>query len=270
VSGPGKGGKSGKSAKIDPKHPFAALAAVKADLEAAEAAKTEQQRARTAAAATSRAQAAKEEAEAKARGRDPGRADEALSFHRLMSGVTPLNETSAGGKALRIPRSQETLSTSDSAAEARRQRAEGSSAAEREAESVRDHLRTLVEGGQRFEVSDDGRRVEGRRLELPPDALRKLRRGVMPIDGRTDLHGLHAEAARQHLETFLRDKRARGERCVLVVHGKGDHSPGGHGVLRGEIAAWLSQGRASESVAAFASADETDGGEGAVYVLLRR
>ncbi len=266
--------KNGKSAKLDPKHPFAALAAVKRDLEAAEAAKTEAQRARTTAAAASRAQAAKEEAAAKARGHDPAQADEALSFHRLMSGVTPLTEIEGrgrdGAKALRIPRSQEAVGTTEAAAEARRLRAEGLSAAEREAESVRDHLRTLVEGGQRFEVSDDGRRVEGRRLELPPDALRKLRRGVMPIDGRTDLHGLGAEAARQHLEAFLRDKRARGERCVLVVHGKGEHSPGGHGVLRGEIAAWLSQGRASESVAAFASADDTDGGDGAVYVLLRR
>jgi DNA-nicking Smr family endonuclease len=144
------------------------------------------------------------------------------------------------------------------------------SAEEREAEAVRDHLRQLVEGNTRFETSDDGRRVEGRRVDLPPDALRKLRRGVMPIDGELDLHGSPAEEARARLETFLREKRARGERCVLVVHGKGEHSPGGQGVLRGEMAAWLSQGRASEHVAAFASAAESDGGLGAVYVLLRR
>jgi DNA-nicking Smr family endonuclease len=41
-------------------------------------------------------------------------------------------------------------------------------------------------------------------------------------------------------------------------------------VLRGEIAAWLSQGRAREHVAAFATARKDDGGEGAVYVALRR
>jgi DNA-nicking Smr family endonuclease len=58
--------------------------------------------------------------------------------------------------------------------------------------------------------------------------------------------------------------RARGERCVLVIHGKG------MGVLRGEIAAWLSQGKAKESVLAFATARQEDGGEGAVYVALRR
>jgi DNA-nicking Smr family endonuclease len=41
-------------------------------------------------------------------------------------------------------------------------------------------------------------------------------------------------------------------------------------VLRGEISAWLSQGAASEHVAAFATARAADGGEGALYLLLRR
>ncbi len=268
--------KKEKTAPLDPKHPFAGLANVKRALEEKEAAQTEREKLRAVSTAQARALAAKDEADARARAADPGRAEEALSFHRLMSGVVPLGEErgqSSKGKAkapIRIPRSQDPLDATDGAVEARRLRAEGQTAAEREAEAVRDHLRTLVEGGTRFEVSDDGRRVEGRRLDLPPDALRKLRRGVMPIDGRTDLHGLGADAARAHLETFLRDKRTRGERCVLVVHGKGEHSPGGQGVLRGEIAAWLSQGKASEHVAAFASAGEEDGGTGAVYVLLRR
>ena len=56
-----------------------------------------------------------------------------------------------------------------------------------------------------------------------------------------------------------------GSYTVLTLdHGKG------MGVLRGEIAAWLSQGRARDHVAAFATAREEDGGEGAVYVALRR
>jgi DNA-nicking Smr family endonuclease len=78
------------------------------------------------------------------------------------------------------------------------------------------------------------------------------------------------EEARGQLELFLRTMRARGERCVLVIHGKGEHSPQGAGVLRGEMAAWLSQGPSSRHVAAFVSARGEDGGEGAVYVLLVR
>jgi DNA-nicking Smr family endonuclease len=64
--------------------------------------------------------------------------------------------------------------------------------------------------------------------------------------------------------------RERNERMVLVIHGKGAHSPLGLPVLRGEVSAWLSQSTASEHVAAFATASQNDGGTGAVYVLLRR
>lgn len=139
-------------------------------------------------------------------------------------------------------------------------------------EAVRAHLRGLVEGAasDRFEVSDDGRSIEGHRPEVDRTTLRRLRRGELPIDGRFDLHGLAAGAAREAVEEFVRRARGRGDRVLLLVHGKGEHSPGGRGVLRGEMAAWLSQGEASRSVAAFATAANEDGGEGALYVLLRR
>ncbi|MBK6696569.1 MAG: Smr/MutS family protein [Myxococcales bacterium] len=68
----------------------------------------------------------------------------------------------------------------------------------------------------------------------------------------SDLHGLSAADARERLRAFLHDKRARGERCVLVIHGKGEGSPGGVGVLRGEISRLALAGR------------------GKIYVLLRR
>ena len=189
--------------------------------------------------------------------------DEAMTFHRMMSGVVPLDAKSA-----RVPQTETVPRKTQ--AEIAQKRAAAQTAAVQEAEAVHEHLRSLIEDKARFELSDDGRRVEGRRLDLPPDALRKLRRGLLPIDARLDLHGKRAGDARAEVATFLRDKRARGERCVLVVHGKGEHSPGGVGVLRGEVAAWLSQGSASEHVAAFATATDGDGGEGAIYVLLRR
>jgi DNA-nicking Smr family endonuclease len=92
----------------------------------------------------------------------------------------------------------------------------------------------------------------------------------VPIDARIDLHGLRSEEAQDALDYFLSEKRARGDRCVLVVHGKGEHSPGRFGILRGEMSAWLSQSAASAHVAAFSTAEPQDGGEGAVYVLLVR
>jgi DNA-nicking Smr family endonuclease len=186
--------------------------------------------------------------------------EDELSMHRLMSGVKPLE-----GRAMRVPRSQAEVVASEARAEGA---ARAALQAQAEADAVHAHLRELVDGARRFEVSDDGRRVEGRRLELRNDVLRKLRHGQFAIDARIDLHGMSSSEAREALERFLADKRARGERCVLVIHGKGEHSPGGVGVLRGEISAWLSQGSGSTHVAAFATAGPGDGGEGAVYVLL--
>jgi DNA-nicking Smr family endonuclease len=191
----------------------------------------------------------------------PEKEDDALLLHRLFAGVQPLDRSRGG----RVPR--QTIERSSPIEQQPRQVQD---AAQAEAEAVHEHLRALVEGRARFEVADDGQRVEGRRVDLPPDALRRLRRGLVPVDGRLDLHGMGVAEARAQLELFLRTMRVRGERCVLVIHGKGEHSPGRQAVLRGEIAAWLSQGTAGQHVAAFATSGDSDGGEGAVYVLLRR
>jgi DNA-nicking Smr family endonuclease len=186
--------------------------------------------------------------------------DDALVMHRLFAGVEPLDRSRG-----RLPRQP-----IDRPRDIERLSKQAEDAARIDADAVHEHLRTLVEDRARFEVEDDGARVEGRRIDVPFDALRRLRRGLLPIDARIDLHGSSARQARVELELFLRTMRSRGERCVLVIHGKGEHSPDGAGVLRGEIAAWLSQSAASQHVAAFATARGGDGGEGAVYVLLRR
>lgn len=196
-----------------------------------------------------------------ARGQPTEPEDEALLMHRLFAGVEPLDRS----RGSRLPKQAVERSQT-----VEQQAKRGREAAQAEADAVHEHLRSLVEGRARFEVSDDGRRVEGRRVELPMDVMRRLRRGLVPVDARIDLHGMVAAEAKAQIELFLRTMRARGERCVLVIHGKGEHSPRGHAVLRGEISAWLSQGSSSEHVAAFATASPEDGGEGAVYVLLRR
>jgi DNA-nicking Smr family endonuclease len=237
--------------------PFAALEAMRDRLaREEEAAKTSAQAKKPAPAAAPRPRT-----NASAPTTNSTSLDDELAFHRLVSGVTPLDRS----RAERLPRTVDaTPSRSREGAKA------AAKAAAEAAEEVHEHLRALVEGGTRFEVSDDGRRVEGRRTDVPPDWVRRLRRGLLPIDASLDLHGLRADEAREALGAFLAAKRARGERCVLVVHGRGEHAPRGVGVLRGEIAAWLSQGPPSAHVAAFATAREADGGEGAVYVLLRR
>ncbi len=175
-------------------------------------------------------------------------------FNRMMMGVQPLGDDQRGRvtTAPKLPkREPKPLPMRDPD------------------DDVRDHLMNLVEGGARFEVTDDGVRLEGKRIDLGDGTMRRLRRGELPIDARLDLHGKRSDEARDALEAFLADRRRRRDRTVLVIHGRGDHSPAGIGVLRGEIAAWLSQGRSSQHVAAFATSREEDGGSGALYVLLR-
>lgn len=186
-------------------------------------------------------------------------ADDEMSFHRMMSGVKPLDP----GARSRVP-----MTSDVKPGEQRAKAAEVKARAQVEAEQALAHLHSIVDDVARFEVSDDGKRVEGRRVDAAPDLVRSLRRGSLPIDGRVDLHGLTAPQAQERLVEFLRTMRTRNERCVLVIHGKGERTGGG--VLRGEIAAWLSQGKAREHVAAFTTARDEDGGEGALYIALRR
>ena len=105
-----------------------------------------------------------------------------------------------------------------------------------------------------------------RRPGVGTEVVRKLRRGVWVIQAHCDLHGLRREAAREALADFLRDALGRGLRCVRVVHGKGNGSPGRRPVLKGKVRAWLVQ---SDAVIAFAQARAADGGHGALVVLLR-
>jgi len=131
-------------------------------------------------------------------------------------------------------------------------------------------MRSLVTEGLRFETTDDGERIEGRRLDVDPRELRRLRRVQYAIDGKLDLHGHGLDDARRAVELFVKKRAELGDKVVAIVHGKGSHSPRQNGVLRGEIGAWLSQGRAARHVLAFATPPEDEGGTGAVLVLLAR
>ncbi|MGA0611982.1 Smr/MutS family protein [Caldimonas sp. KR1-144] len=104
-----------------------------------------------------------------------------------------------------------------------------------------------------------------RRPGVGPDVVRKLRRGIWAIQAQLDLHGLRRDEAREALGDFLRDAQRHGLRCVRVVHGKGNGSPGRESVLRDKVRRWLAQ---KNEVMAYAQARPSDGGAGALVVLL--
>ena len=103
------------------------------------------------------------------------------------------------------------------------------------------------------------------RRGMPGDVLAKLRRGHWAVQSELDLHRMTTTQAHDALADFLDDARARGLRCVRVIHGKGLRSGPGGPVLKHVVDHWL---RKFENVVAYASARPVDGGTGAVYVLL--
>jgi DNA-nicking Smr family endonuclease len=105
-----------------------------------------------------------------------------------------------------------------------------------------------------------------RRPDLALDVVRKLRRGHWAIQRQIDLHGLRRDEAREQLATFLHDAERAGLRCVRVVHGKGNGSPGREPVLKNKVRGWLVQ---RNEVLAFVQAPATEGGHGALIVLMR-
>jgi len=85
-----------------------------------------------------------------------------------------------------------------------------------------------------------------------------------------DLHGLTQEEAHRALSAFVQGSQAAGRRCVLVITGKGLRRDGTTGVLRAAVPHWLNQPDLRERIVAFTHATPRDGGEGALYLLLKR
>lgn len=103
---------------------------------------------------------------------------------------------------------------------------------------------------------------------------RSLARGKEGIDARIDLHGLTQAQAHDALLRFLRTASARDARLVLVITGKGKRSDGDgereRGVLRRQVPHWLGQPEFRDVVIGFEDAHIAHGGEGALYVRVRR
>jgi len=99
--------------------------------------------------------------------------------------------------------------------------------------------------------------------------LDRLRRGGAAVEARIDLHGLDQNAAFAALMEFIEKSVRSGRRTVLVITGKGAASRGG-GVLRRSVPQWLKASPLAAHILTIVPAHITHGGEGAIYVVLRR
>ncbi|EJF83520.1 hypothetical protein MCU_01205 [Bartonella elizabethae Re6043vi] len=100
-------------------------------------------------------------------------------------------------------------------------------------------------------------------------AHRKISQGRYPLEARLDLHGYMQEEAYFFLKNFLQSSQQSGLRYVLVITGKG-RSVGSDGALYRFVPYWLSTPAFRYYVHAFEQAARQHGGEGALYVWLRR
>ena len=95
-----------------------------------------------------------------------------------------------------------------------------------------------------------------------------LRRGELPIEGAMDLHGLTVEMAHAALQRFVMQSSSLGRRCLLIITGKGSRE--GTGILHREVPRWLNEPPLRNLLLGFSYAQPKHGGEGALYLLLKR
>ena len=97
--------------------------------------------------------------------------------------------------------------------------------------------------------------------------IRKLKKGEYIVRDRRDLHGMTGADALASVGRFIENSRHGGHRCVCIIHGRGLHSKGNPPILKTRVREYL---RSHRSVLAYTDAPVSDGGSGAVYVLLRK
>ncbi|MBM08903.1 MAG: hypothetical protein CMF69_04900 [Magnetovibrio sp.] len=98
----------------------------------------------------------------------------------------------------------------------------------------------------------------------------RLRRGQVNIEARLDLHGFGKSLAFDELRGFLERAYIAEKKSVLVITGKGLRRGGEVGVLRQAVPKWLNTSLMRQWIYAFDYAAPRDGGEGALYILMRR
>lgn len=122
--------------------------------------------------------------------------------------------------------------------------------------------------------------VPGKVTDMDRSTADKLRRGRLEIEGRLDLHGMTTAQAQAAVERFVAASHHLGRRCVLIITGKGMRSraaapwlraeEGEDGALRSGLPRWLNEPSLRPMVLAVTPAQPQHGGQGAVYVMLKR
>jgi len=117
-----------------------------------------------------------------------------------------------------------------------------------------------------------------RAAPLDRQTSRQLAKGRLEVDAKLDLHGLRQRDALEELRRFLKSAQSKGHRHVLVITGKGAdpetrtsfYAEDERGVLRQAVPRWLAAPDLASLVVSYSLAPRQLGGDGALYVRLRK
>lgn len=104
------------------------------------------------------------------------------------------------------------------------------------------------------------------RAGVQKSVLRKLKKGQYCVNVAIDLHGMTARLAAQAVTEFCNEAHRKGAQCLRIIHGKGWRSGNRGPVLKPLVRRLLVR---RDDVLAFCPARASDGGSGALYVLLK-
>ena len=103
---------------------------------------------------------------------------------------------------------------------------------------------------------------------------KRLSRGMVAPDASIDLHGHTLASAHAMLDAGLARSIVRGDRVLLLVTGKPprpeSERPHARGAIRAAVADWIAASRHADAIAAVRGAHPRHGGQGALYIVLRR
>ncbi len=119
----------------------------------------------------------------------------------------------------------------------------------------------------RIRVRDTSEYVEELVRGFQRELFEALHAGRIAVSRVLNLHRFRVPEAEEALFTFIKESLFRGDRCVLIVHGRGRSSKG-EPVLKKTVHEWLRRGPFRKYILGFCSARQCDGGMGATYVLL--
>ncbi len=109
---------------------------------------------------------------------------------------------------------------------------------------------------------------------LDPAWDRRLSRGLVAPDSSIDLHGHNLSSAHALLDTGIARSIARGDRLLLLITGKPPRAeserPHARGAIRAAVGDWIAASRHADRIAAVRGAHPRHGGQGALYLVLRR